>query len=215
MIDLIIIDYIIKLVKAITDGAGFQQKNKQDLYNNFVVPALTNFENLHQNYVTTFKKYLDMFEKEDVSTNGLDKLSREVELDSLLSGNLRAKIYALENYIYDEVLGDLAATILNYFSPSYSEHYSIKKIQQAMIKKHLDEADPETRVKLKQAIHRATNVVRSLISDEIQNFRLSDNDALTKKTELCETIKFIINTLQERYTDVMNEFEKMGIKLLR
>jgi hypothetical protein len=106
-LDMILIDAATKLFKSLIDGLSLKQKANQDLYNNFVVPALANFEAVHQNYLTTLAKYQTMIQETDKPLNDNHPVMKEIANDAIFSANLRARSRALYEYHDDRLFGDL------------------------------------------------------------------------------------------------------------
>lgn len=84
---LAVIDRLVHLVKQ-------RQETDRQLYEDFVVPALADFEILHQNYLDTFHGYLrDIRTERKLRPN--HPVLRKIKEDSLYSEQLRARLKPL------------------------------------------------------------------------------------------------------------------------
>jgi hypothetical protein len=113
------LDVILKILTYLKDGAVFYKQKNKDLYNNFLEPAMNDFEKVHNNYLETFKTYLELIQNDKYELKPSHPVFEMIIRDSLFSENLRHKIYSFCDYA-DDRLGEFSKTILDYFQNSSS-----------------------------------------------------------------------------------------------
>lgn len=100
------------LLDKCIDFAKARKQARQDLFSNFVQPAFSDFEAVHADYLTAFRRYLDLLEPD--SGAGFEQVAKEVARDALFSSNLRLKIYALYPLTLHPILGRFADGLQRY-----------------------------------------------------------------------------------------------------
>jgi hypothetical protein len=83
---------IIGLITLIKELIGLKTENDRNFIENFVVPAFSLFNKVHDDYLQAFRKYQDKID----SSNPLELslIIKEIERDSLFSQNLRDELSA-------------------------------------------------------------------------------------------------------------------------
>lgn len=243
-IDIVLIDAATKVFNLLMAGFTFKQKGNQDLYNDFVVPAAKNFEDVHQNYLTTLAKYQKMIQETNIPINAKHPVINEITNDAIFSGNLRAKSRALNEYHQDEVLGDLVVAVMNYFGTSPLKIKEAQELASGAEKEARREEDLRKLQNNPIIITGTENFIRSGLSVRIQHiydekrmygdevkstqflsivegadrgmFDLGFTKRNKKRKEAAlNEIQNTVVELQARYAVVINEFEKLRKKLLR
>jgi len=102
-----VIDRLIQLVKE-------RQESDKKLYEDFVVPAFSDLEKLHQNYLETFQSYRRDIEARSSPLTREHPVLNKIKQDSLYFAQLRSKLSSLHDFRTDPVFGSLIEQIVYY-----------------------------------------------------------------------------------------------------
>jgi|WetSurMetagenome_2_1015567.scaffolds.fasta_scaffold818746_1 hypothetical protein len=114
------IDTIVKLLSTLKDGVKFYKENKKNLFENFLEPAIKDFELVHSNYLSTFKNYIEQFSNKEIPIDEMLPILENIKTDSLFSEDLRNKVYSYYDYSNNDLFTDFNHSILEYFEYSVS-----------------------------------------------------------------------------------------------
>ena len=78
-----IIDLVDKLLDRLIQLARYQQEVRQNLFENYVVPAYSQFEIVHNNYLETFKNYRELIKSADKTTDIKSSILDKIKEESL------------------------------------------------------------------------------------------------------------------------------------
>lgn len=109
-----IIEIIDKLIDRCLQLVKQHNEQNQQLYSEFVAPALSDLEELHKNYMESFRAYRDLLESSDVMLDSAHPIFEQVKKDSLFSAELRTKAIVLIDFEYDPVVGSFVRAIAMY-----------------------------------------------------------------------------------------------------
>jgi hypothetical protein len=162
------------------------------LYTDFVAPLMSNLEQLHQNYLLSFRAYADDLAKTGESLTPNDDLFGRIASDALFAAPLRARALHARRVPWDEVLSPflnaVGAYFLNVTGPSESES---------------DDFEPGTR-----------NVVRSILIEDLSDIA-RDHEVLTPKSHRSqELLANVVSRLNASYARVSYEHEELRRRLL-
>jgi len=89
---------IAEMVDKLIDRAiGLVREHKavrRALHDDYVAPLIAQFDEVHRNYLTTFRKYREMIATGETNFSASDPVFQEIKNDSLFSGDVRAKLGA-------------------------------------------------------------------------------------------------------------------------
>jgi hypothetical protein len=105
-------DAVAGLLSKCIDLAKAKRHLRRDLFGDFVEPAFVDFESVHSDYLTTFRRYMDLLEPQ--SNVGFMSIATEVGRDALFSSGLRLKIYALFPLTHHSEIGSFIDTLQRY-----------------------------------------------------------------------------------------------------
>jgi hypothetical protein len=90
-----LIDLIDKLISRVIDLLKEEQRLKKSMHDDFVMPLMNQFDEIHKNYIRTFVRYRKTINQVDSPLNKEHPLFEEIKKDSLLSASMRVKLGAL------------------------------------------------------------------------------------------------------------------------
>jgi len=90
-----IIDLIDKLISRIIELLKEEQRVKKSMHDDFVIPLMGQFEEIHKNYIQTFIKYRGLINDGNSLIVKTDPIFKEIKKDSLSSDIMRIKLAAL------------------------------------------------------------------------------------------------------------------------
>jgi DNA-binding protein H-NS len=108
------IDLIVKLIEKCIQLVQQRQEANRKLYTDFVEPAISDFEKVHQNYLETFKQYREMLTSDSTPINSKHPVLQKLEQDINFSAHLRTKLTALHQFKDDPVFGTFIMRIVQY-----------------------------------------------------------------------------------------------------
>jgi len=116
-----ILDLVDKLLDRLIQLARYQQEVRQNLYENYVVPAYSQFELVHNNYLETFKNYRELIKSAEETTDIRSSILDKIKEDSIFTGNQRAKLSGLTCVHNDPNVGKFIGAILRYTTDATEE----------------------------------------------------------------------------------------------
>jgi len=111
-----IIDLIDKLIDRCIQLVKHKQEVSRSLLSDFVEPAYAQFEEVHNNYLETFRAYRDKLKNKNES---LPELIDKIKEDNLFSENQRSKLRVLTQLSADPMVGQFVAGIYDYLTNPY------------------------------------------------------------------------------------------------
>jgi len=96
-----LIDLIDKLISRVIDLLKEEQRLKKSLHDDFVMPLMDQFDEIHNNYIQTFIKYRETIKQGASPLNKEHPLFEEIKKDSLSSDSMRVKLRALWRVLSD------------------------------------------------------------------------------------------------------------------
>ena len=109
-----LIDLIGKLVNECIQLVEQRKQSDHKLYEDFVEPALADFEKVHQNYLETFQSYRRMLDTQAVPFTTGHPVLKKLNEDMLFSTQLRLKLEALNEFQKDPDFGPFITSIVQY-----------------------------------------------------------------------------------------------------
>lgn len=197
------IDIILSLIDRLISLVKHQEEVKRNLFKEFIEPIFENFENVHKNYLDTFSEYKTLVGKTEVILNGENQLLEKIKNDSLFSANLRAKLTALRHLEDDPTFGSFVTVILLYLkiaSESPTRGYSTPAEELSGL--------------IMSWIPSGGNRVRSICHNSLLLIMKKNISEKEKKQEATMMLDCIAHGLQDRFSTVAEEYEKLKVKLL-
>jgi hypothetical protein len=111
-----IIDLIDKLVDRCIQLVKEKKEISKSLLSDFVEPAYAQFDEVHKNYLETFRAYRDSLKGRNSS---LPVLIDKIKEDNLFSDNQRSKLWSLAELCKDPLLGSFVQAIYEYLTNPY------------------------------------------------------------------------------------------------
>jgi len=90
-----IVDLIDKLISRIIELLKEEQRLKKSMHDDFIMPLMNQFDDIHENYIETFIKYGETISHGDLPLDKKHPLFKEIKKDGLSSGSMRVKLGAL------------------------------------------------------------------------------------------------------------------------
>ncbi|HCT84519.1 MAG: hypothetical protein A2X11_17020 [Bacteroidetes bacterium GWE2_42_24] len=187
------IDTIFKILNTLKDGVKLYKDNKKNLFENFLEPAIKDFENVHSNYLSTFKSYIELISNKKIPLNENHPILESIKTDSLFSDDLRDKVYSYYDYSNNDLFTTFNRSILKYFDYSSSA--------------------PKFNSSLDYKKEMRKNAVRRVFYIGMIDI-LSDNNIRHKRKKAIEQAKNIINNLQENHRKVLDNYNSLKNELL-
>lgn len=187
-----IVEIVDKLIDRCLQLLKHRQVQNQELYTDFVVPALSSFEELHKNYMESFRGYRELIESSKAPLDLSHPIFEKIEQDMLLFFELRAKTVTLSNFEQDPVVGSFVRAIIIYVLGQ-------EKYNSAMEK---GVYSPPVNMARFQVIHGLKRIFETEESDE------------QKKRKALVTIDQLTRDRQGEYFGVIMEHSRLKAKLL-
>ena len=186
-----IVEIVDKLVDRLLQLIKHRKEQNQELYSNFVEPAIADFEAVHKNYMKSFKSYRTTVREGQTPLNMDHPLFDKIREDSLFSSEIRSKVAAIQELDGDTVVGPFAKAVSIYVLGQ--EQYN-KVVLNGY-------RSPPNAARLK-IIEGLKTISSEAISED------------KKKKKALDTIDAVIEERQADYNDVMREFTKLRAQLL-
>lgn len=196
------LDIFLKLIDRCIELGKRREQVNRELFNDFVTPAFSDFEKLHENYIDSFIKYRNLLLDDRVHFDRNHPILTELENDALFSGNLRTKAYSLKEMEDDPIIGEFIKSIA-----SYIEGVTINPL--IGYRSELD-ASSERLERLGIA-----NVIREGFNNGIleilHRFRPDDEN----RNSALELLDEIVNKVQLSHRKVNKEYSSLKVQLLK
>ncbi len=181
-------DIIMKILDTLKDGAKFYKDKKKELFTNFIVPAMSDFELVHNNYMETFRTYIELISGSKSFNDIAPQIIETIKNDSLFSDNIREKVYSFCDYVGTE-FNDFSDNIISYFmfaskAPNYSSELEC-------------------------------NVPRGIYLDSLIDILKENTTDDDKKKHAIDQGRMIVNHLQRRYRIVADSFNYLKNDFLK
>ncbi|MBN1602282.1 MAG: hypothetical protein JW915_11775 [Chitinispirillaceae bacterium] len=108
------IDIILKIIDRCIDLIKRKEEVNRDLFTDFVKPIQDDFDQVHENYMISFKKYRDMMDTVEHPVSSDSILFKSISEDSVFSYYDRAKLHLLKRYSNHTVFGQYIKEIRSY-----------------------------------------------------------------------------------------------------
>ena len=109
-----IVEIVDKLVDRLLQLIKHRKEQNQELYSNFVEPAIADFEAVHKNYMESFKSYRTTLREGKTPLDMEHPLFDKIREDSLFSSEIRSKVAAIQELDGDTVIGPFAKAVSIY-----------------------------------------------------------------------------------------------------
>ena len=197
-----IIDLIDKLISRSIDLVHETEKRHRDVFNDFVNPLFQCFEDVHKDYMDTFRKVHQLISDDNPANDSeIEKLLRD---DSLFTMTNRRKLNSLAKSEKPKIVKEFVEAIENYLNGSF---YLVYGEQGDYIDLFL-EKEPNAKY-APGGSNRARSTLWSIL-------RRSGHDLPAKKRKekrLLIVGQFLQN-FQEGYANVVSEYGKLKNDLL-
>ena len=90
-----IIDLVDRLVDRIIQLATYHRDARRNLFDTFAVPIFTLFDEVHTEYLTSFRQYREIMKSSPDFSSIVDDLCDTIETDNLFTASQRDKLWAL------------------------------------------------------------------------------------------------------------------------
>jgi hypothetical protein len=186
-----IVEVVDKLIDRCLQLINHRKDQNQQLYSDFIVPAMSSFEELHRGYIESFSLYRELVQSTDCPMDLSHPVFEKIRKDSSLSSVLRAKTAALNSFDGDPIVGSFIRGITlyvlgqeQYTAVILNGHRPIPNAARQRITKGLNE------------------IVETSISDQ------------DKRCQALAVIDEVTAERQGEYFYIMSEFSKLKAKLL-
>jgi hypothetical protein len=188
------------LIDRCVELAKRKEQTNRSLFTDFVAPALADFEVVHKGYVDTFRRYRQMIETSSDFTELKRKLLYEIKVDNLFSASDRAKIWELERWVNDPVIGSFILAIIRYigFDRNWEPEPEAMEVSSSDIIRDVS-----------QHVRESTGRV------VIQSIGQSPPGEEERREAAVEALEDMLYEVQANYAEVMREYSNLKDKLLR
>lgn len=167
-----------------------------------VAPILSAFDDVHRDYLATFRKYFDgLTSRGDVSPNAI---VAEIAADSLFSVNLRDRLRLLAESGSDARLQPLVTAIRQYLAVATAGPLKIAP-------EHLIEIETDDVL----AISRYENVTRIIAVDNIEAIQRMQLPQRERNMLTAQVVREIVRRLQKLHRNVAEAYMRLTVDLLR
>lgn len=108
------IELLLKVIDKLLQLSNERRDNNKELYDIYVVPTFLALEELHQNYLETFRSYRRDLASWEYPLTPDHPLLNRIREDSLYSAQLRSRLSVLRNLYEDPLFGSLIIRIVQY-----------------------------------------------------------------------------------------------------
>jgi hypothetical protein len=185
-----IVDIVDKLIDRCLQLIQRREDQNKQLLEEFAVPAYDDFEELHKDYIESFKSYRKSFHEDNHPLTLDNPIFEQIREDSLFSAELRSKVIALQDFQKDPIVGGFIQAIAIYVLGQERYADTLANGYRTNVNA------PRLRV-----IHGLKEIFQLSISDD------------KKKEKAIATVDELINERQGDYLYVRMEFSKLKAKL--
>jgi hypothetical protein len=196
-----IVDLMDKLIDRCIELVRQKQEVHRSLFDDFVRPALIDFDAVHNDYFASFQKYRKMIEESDRPLTLDHPVFLTLREDSLFSHGKRQKVAALQPLAADPIVGSFIGRICAYLQ------FSDARLEELADTTPHSASRPPLR-----------NVIRAIAAERLSKATLLFHDSLVgrppPRIQGMAVLNELVLLLQERYADVLAEDESLRAKLL-
>lgn len=98
------LDLFLKLIEKLVDLAKEKQRIRRSFHDNFVFPFMKQFENVHQEYISSFQTYRKLITEEAPTFTKNNGVFEKLESDMIYSHSSREKLMAMSDGIRSLVI---------------------------------------------------------------------------------------------------------------
>jgi len=186
-----IIELVSRMVGECIRLVEQRHHSDQRLYEDFVGPALDDFEKVHQNYLECFQRYRNLVADETLALDGDHPVLKRIGEDMLFWAQLRLKLEALQDFRKDPLFGGFITRIVEYTRGS-----------EFMRKVLLDGARP------------LPNAARSCALAGLSAIFADERPSTAKRTDALSLLDRVVGDLQVAYGQVLREHMALKKRLL-
>ena len=187
-------ELIFKVFQTLTSGFRIYKESKKNLFKNFLEPAMSDFETVHENYLSSFKTYTKIIEESTKPLNKKHPVFGMIKNDALFSINIRDKVYSFYDYTNDEKFKNFIVSMMDYF------RYSVDS--------------PNFNNTLDYEMEMCRNAIRNGTYNGLV-FIIENNNLKNKKSLALTQTKMAIMKLQDNYRKVIDNYNSLKIELLK
>lgn len=184
------VDLIFKLIEKCIELVRQREESDRKLYEDFVEPAVADFEKVHQNYLETFQSYRRILETQSATLTIDHPILKKIKEDMLFSAQFRSKLEALEEFQIDPVFGPFITSIVQYTRGT------------------------ELSKEVLLTGRRGLNVPRSYIIVGLTELFEKETSEVQKQEKALALLDRVLSELQWGYGHVMDEHIKLKKRLL-
>jgi hypothetical protein len=187
-------DTIFKIIQTLTNGFKVYKESRKNLYENFLQPAMADFDRVHKNYLNSYIKYSRLLSESKEPYNKNHPVFKMLKEDALFSIHIRSKLYSFYDYTNDQTLRRFVQSIRDYFN--YSS-------ESARFNNTLD-----------YEMEKCSNCYRFDTYHGLM-YIFENKEIPNKKTQALIQIKMAVENLQDNYIKVIDSYNELKIKLLK
>lgn len=113
-----IVDLVDKLADRLIQLWNYREEVDRHLFENFITPIHANFEDVHQEYVDSFRGYRQMLKTSTDPFDDNHPVLDALEEDATFNSKLRMRIHGMVSGENDPLLGKFISSIYDYFHRS-------------------------------------------------------------------------------------------------
>ncbi|HRA82125.1 MAG TPA: DUF4062 domain-containing protein [Thauera sp.] len=186
-----LVDLVGKMVGECIRLVEQRRHSDQRLYEDFVGPALNDFEKVHQNYLECFQRYRSMVDDATMPLNKDHPVLKKIGEDMLFWAQLRLKLESLQDFRKDPLFGAFITKIIEYTRGSEF-----------------------TRNALLNGARPLLNAARSCAFVGLSGIFGDKRPTATKRTDALSLLDRVVGDLQVTYGQVLREHMALKKRLL-
>lgn len=188
------LDLITKIADLLFDYSAYRKDDRKYLLEKLLEPAMNDLTLLHQNYVETFMGYCKMLETGHSDTLKNHPVFKSIISDAIITRSLRDKIYSF----YDSTNFSSANQFVNSIGMYFANMSTFFD----------DEEDKESALRTNQARYNLYALLVNLTEKEHTN----ESQKMIKAVEI---IKMLIGQLQDRYKEVVQNYNTFKNSMIK
>jgi hypothetical protein len=208
-----------QLIDRIIQFAKRREEVKRNQFADFVAPTMANLDAIHKDYLESFRRYTTLLADETIPLSPAHPIFEDIRSDNLYSSGLRAKVASLDSAGISKTMPDVGNFICaahsylfrmvdwpnDSFEPIYRRTRELRDT--GTVHRSLPEGlYPEEPQRPRNEL---SFVMLSLFDLETLEGTNIDRRIMAKRM-----ISTAVADLQNRYRNVVAEFEKLKLKLL-
>ena len=192
------LDLFLKLIEKFVDLQKRREETNKALFKDLILPAFSDFEIVHKDYVESFKRYRDLIETTEEPLSDKHVVLRLIQKDSLFTEHLRTKAWGHDELYSDKIFGGFAIAIFKYLFCVTDNDSSL--------------TDPRSNPRRRRLSDELTDVFQGIQDNDNEN-ALQTNQ--TKKQCAIEVLDEHITDIQTQFSNTVNEYAKLKKRLLK